>query len=151
MKIENIITAIEKIQSGANVPAKWGKTLKTRKGVTDKVEKVTVAHIRKGIDFSNLSSVKEGIANGERGEVQGLPWGEWVKFPVHISHKGNDYARLYPASFTNLVPKVKYFINGHEVSKAEAQALCLASEFPSRDEKPECFTVKAENLISIGE
>ena len=39
------------------------------------LEKVTNAVVRAGIDFANLTSVKEGIANGERGEVQSLPWG----------------------------------------------------------------------------
>ena len=120
------------------------------------LEKVTNAVVRAGIDFANLSSVKEGIENGERGEVQSLPWGEYLVFPYLIKHrsKGSDtdtiYVRLYP-SVAN-TPKVKYFVNGVSVAKEEFASYLTASEASKllhpEDNKPvECFTIKQENIL----
>jgi len=41
-------------------------------------------------------------------------------------------------------------LDGVETDKATIQPLCLASEFPVEKETPLCFTVKAENVISVG-
>jgi hypothetical protein len=145
-----IVSALKEWK-GTNLPARWRRTMKTRAAYKDFiVTKETEAHIRAGIDFSNLATVKAGIDNGERGEVQSLPWGEWAEFPFIISHKGKEYLRLYPASFDNLKPRVEYQINGKPASREEVQAICLASEFSANDEKPDCFTIKAESLVSIG-
>lgn len=109
--------------------------------------KVSSGVFRSGIDFANLSSVKDGIANGERGEVQSLPWGEWVSFPYIIAHKGEQYVRLYPSVGHKV--EVKHFVNGKEVSKEEFNSFLTPS-----DAKPsagvECFTIKASNIISVG-
>lgn len=113
------------------------------------LEKVTNAVVRAGIDFSNLTSVKEGIANNERGEVQSLPWGEWKHFPYVITHKEKEYIRLYPSAANT--PKVKYFVNDEEVDKNAFAAYLTNSEatkllYP--EEKPlECFTVSADNIL----
>lgn len=150
MKINEIIEVLKK-NAGCNIPAVWTRTLKSRKDMPI-VIKTTVAHVRGGIDFSNLASVKNAIANGEREEVQSLPWGIWACFPVHIEHNGNDYCRLYPASFDNLKPQVSYRLaeSGEIISREMAEQYCLASEFSKGDEKPDCFTLKAESLVSLG-
>jgi len=113
------------------------------------LEKVTNAVVRAGIDFANLSSVKEGIANGERGEVQSLPWGEWKQFPYVISHKDKEYIRLYPS--VGNIPKVKYFVNNAEVDKNTFASYLTPSEankLLNPEEKPlECFTVSADNIL----
>jgi len=113
------------------------------------LEKVTNAVVRAGIDFANLSSVKEGIANGERGEVQSLPWGEWKHFPYVISHKDKEYIRLYPS--VGNIPKVKYFVNGGEVDKTTFAGYLTPSEankLLNPEEKPiECFTVSDYNIL----
>jgi len=100
---------------------------------------------RAGIDYANLSSVREGIANGERGEVQTLPWGEWFAFPYVIRHKGGYYFRLYPVAGS--VPTVAYMVNGSEVSKEDWMAYLTPSERAKMEsgDRPDCFTVKAEN------
>jgi len=144
-------------KKGANLTASWGKTLKTRKGVEDKVEKMTKMVIRGGITYDNMGIVQEKREDGSLpSENAGLPWGEWAEFPYHITHKGTDYVRFYPASGINIAtgsdfyPEVTYLLNGNPVEKTVIEALCLASEFPKREEKPLCFTVKAENVISLG-
>jgi hypothetical protein len=135
-----------------HVPCVWEREMKTRKECKAKVTKRTEAYVRAGIDYANLASVKSGIASGERDEVQALPWGEWIQFPFIIGHKDREYVRVYPATFENLQKKisVQYFIDGREVSKADVEPLCLASEFREREEETLCFTLKAESILAIG-
>lgn len=138
MKIEEIKNAIS-TRKGSNVRAIWTKNLKTRKGVTDIVEKVTSLVVRGGIDYENLKAVQDGRENGSLpSENVGLPWGEWAEFPYHITHKGQEYARFYPASGNDIatgeafVPHVEYFLNGNPVEKKDIQEICLASEFSEK-------------------
>lgn len=157
MNIEKI-KGIVKPRKGANLSAVIRKDMKVRSSYRErKVEKVTKLVIRGGIDYDNMGVVKEGREDGTLPkENAGLPWGEWVEFPLHITHKGTDYVRFYPASGINLatgeefIPEVTYFLDGKEVEKSEIEPLCLASEFPKpKDEKPLCFTIKAENVVDI--
>ncbi len=155
MKIEEIIGAI-KPRKGANLSVVFDKTLKTRKGVSEKVTKVTRIIVRGGCEYDNLAVVQEGRESGELpAENAGLPWGEWAEFPLWITHKGTDYVRVYPASGVNIAtgepfkPEVTFYVDGVETPKAQVQALCLASEFPKRDSEPLCFTVKADNVREI--
>lgn len=153
MNAKNIIESLQN-RRGQHVRVSWRKQLETRKEVTDTVEKETTTFVRSGINFANLASVREGIANGERGEVQPLPtWCEWEQAPFILRHKSNgtQYVRLYPSTFNNLKPATRYFLNGVEVSAQDVQPLCLAKEFRDREETPACFMVKAESITTIGE
>lgn len=150
MNIQNIVSIVSS-HKGANLKATWEKPLKTRKGVSNNITKRTAIVVRGGVDYDNIGVVQEKRENGELpSENAGLPWGQWVNFPYHIEHKGTDYARFYPASGIKFTPHVQYFIDGVETDKATIQPLCLASEFPVRDEEPLCFTIKAENVVSLG-
>lgn len=115
-----------------------------------KLEKRIEGVFRAGIDFGNLSSVKKGIENGERGEVQPLPFGEWLKFPYLIQYKETQYIRLYPT--TNCVLKVQYLVNGVESTKENFLSFLTPSDKAKAEngEKPECITVKVSNLIKLG-
>ena len=149
MKIADI-TNLLFTRKGQNLSAIIGKELKTRKGVTDCVEKVTSIVIRAGIDYDNQALVKEGREDGSLpSENAGLPWGQWVNFPFHIEHKGTDYVRFYSASGLAFEPKVEYYLNGILSDKLTIQPLCLASEFPNRTEAPLAMTVKADNVKAI--
>ena len=117
------------------------------------LEKHTSAVCRAGINFANLSSVQQGIAEGTRGEVQELPFGTWLHFPYIIKHtpKGCDeeqhYVRLYP---TDSRCETVYFVNGEQVDKETYASYLTPSEAAkmSSGEKPECFTIKRENILS---
>jgi hypothetical protein len=111
------------------------------------LRKETTGVFRAGINFANLKSVREGIENNERGEVQPLPWGNWVRFPYLIEHNGANYLRLYPA--VNGKVTVKYLVNGQAVDKAVFNSYLTPSE-ANRTDPVECFTVKADNIVSIG-
>ncbi len=146
VEIKNILAT----RKGSNLHAIFGKEMKTRKGVENKVEKITSIVVRGGIDYDNQAVVKEGREDGTLPEENaGLPWGEWVEFPYHIQHKGTDYVRFYSASGLSFEPKVEYYLDGIQVDKATIQPLCLASEFPNRQDAPLAMTVKAENVKAI--
>ena len=150
MNVEKVIETLSN-HKGQNLSAVWTRPLKTRKGVEDTIIKTTCAVVRGGVDYDNLQSVKEGRADGTLPEEnEGLPWGEWVQFPIHIEHKGQDYIRLYPASGLSFTPQVHYLCNGKLAKKEDIQGLCLSSEFRVNDEKPKCFTLKAEAIITLG-
>jgi hypothetical protein len=110
------------------------------------LQKVTTGIFRAGINFSNLGSVKDAIANGERGAVQPLPWGEWVTFPYVIKHKESFYLRLYPAKGAKV--ETTYMVNGEITTKADFDSYLTPSDAKSPD-KFECFTVKCENVIAL--
>ena len=118
------------------------------KGV--RLEKVIEGTFRAGINFANLGSVKEGIANGERGEVQPLPWGVWLKFPYTISHKEEIYVRLYPTENCRL--KATYLVDGVEVDREKFLSYLTPSEQARANdgEKPECITIKKSNILKLG-
>jgi len=146
VEIKNILST----RKGQNLSAIIGKELKTRKGVTDCVEKVTSIVVRGGIDYDNQAVVQEGRENGTLPEENaGLPWGQWAEFPYHITHKEQDYVRFYSASGLAFEPKVEYYLNGVQVDKATIQPLCLASEFPNRQDAPLAMTIKADNVKAI--
>lgn len=111
------------------------------------LEKHTSAVCRAGINFANLSSVQIGIEEGTRGEVQELPWGKWKSFPYIIEHKDTEYVRLYP---TDTKSNTIYFVNGEPVDKDTFKSYLTPSEANkmSSGERPECFTVKRENILS---
>lgn len=118
------------------------------------LEKRTSAVCRAGINFANLSSVQQGIEEGTRGEVQELPWGQWKVdaegkslFPYLIEHNGNDYVRLYP---TDTRCNTIYLVSDQQVEKDVYAEYLTPSEKAKlySDEKPECFTIKKDNIIS---
>lgn len=82
------------------------KTAAAHKAVS--IIKTVEGIFRTGIDYANLGSVKSAIASGERGEVQGLNWGEWAVFPWIITHKDKEYLRLYPVE--SVTPLVNYVV-----------------------------------------
>lgn len=139
---------------GAFVSACWKSNPKPAaafKGTL--LEKHTSAVCRAGINFANLSSVKAGIASGERGEVQELPWGRWFVdsegknwFPHIIEHKESFYIRLYPVEGAK--SESLYFVGGREVSKELFDSYLTPSDAAKSTQTLTCFTIKAENVLS---
>lgn len=153
MKSQDIVAAIAS-KKGQHVQVVWQRDAKTKKGTAFRIEKRTCAWVRSGIDYSNLASVKAGIAAGERDEVQSLPdWCEWETFPFILRHKANgtEYVRLYPATLHNLqTPKVEWVMDGVVSTYADCEPYLLASEkTKDEDEKPACFSVKSDSILEI--
>lgn len=142
--VQNILNS-----KGQFVKALWKSNPKPSASFkTVELEKKTSAVVRAGINFANLSSVKVGIEEGTRGEVQELPWGTWLQFPYIIEHKDALYIRLYP---TDSKAHTSYYANGELVDKEKFASFLTPSEAKKllEGEKPECFTVKRDNIIGV--
>ena len=161
-KAKSLIESV-KTCKGQFIRAEYNTTVKTaakHKDVT--IIKTVQGVFKTGIDFSNLSSVKEGIASGERGEVQSLAWGEWAAFPWIITHKGAEYLRLYPVG--SVVPTTNYQVTrngGMEPKPAGVTHKEWIASFltpadankllnPEEREKPQCITKKIDDIHIIG-
>lgn len=159
MQATEIVKQLKEYRTAAHLPIVWRRNAKTKKDCTVHIEKRTCAYVRTGIDYANTKKVLEGIIAGEREEVGSLPWGHWRKgFENYIldhTPKGEtmpvEYIRLYPASFDNLKAKIvsEWLVNGVVSTFDDCKVHLLKSEFPT-DETPECFTVKARDIISVG-
>lgn len=125
------------------------RPLKVKKGKIEIMKRSTFV-CRVGVNYDNIATVKEDRANGDLpAENAGLPWGSWVPglFPYVIAHKGCHYFRCTSVKNDSSIPKVSYTRNGVEISKDEAKADALASEFYEKDS--EVFTVKVESILEI--
>jgi hypothetical protein len=111
------------------------------------LEKTTTGVFRSGVNFANLSSVKEGIANNERGEVQPLAWGEWVNFPFVIAHKGERFLRL--TTVNGAKSKSTFKVNGVEVTRDEFESFLVPSARSGAKAPTEVFNIRESNLVSF--
>jgi hypothetical protein len=124
------------------------RPLKVRKGKAEILKDSTFT-CRIGVNYDNIAAVKEGRADGSLpSENAGLPWGEWRVFPYVIAHKGAHYFRCTAVHNDNAIPTVRYTRNGVKITREEAQADALASEFENKEER-EVFTVKVESITEI--
>jgi hypothetical protein len=153
MKAQEIMDAL-KGKKGQHVQAVWQRVCKTSKKWDGLICKRTMAWVRSGISYANLQDIKDAIERGEREPVEGLPWGQWREGCANyiIDHNGQEYIRLYPATFDNLQNSVEYTLNGKPATYAECEPHLLASEkHKPEDERPACFTVKADSVLTIGD
>lgn len=148
MNINEITKIIDSVGGGQFHSVKWEKTLKTRKGIADKITKESQAILRLGVSYDNKKAVQMKRENGELPkENQGLPYGEWERFPYLIKHNGGYQLRVTTAENTTF--KTKYYLNGEEVSKEDIEKLVLASEVKPSDRKIDVFNIKIENIKAI--
>ena len=154
MKIQEII---EKIQDkkGASLNVQIVSQVETLAAHREKlVEKITRLTIVSGIAFGNRKDIKDAIAAGERGEVQPLAWGAWQQFPFHISHKGQDYIRLFLPSKEQQAAgfirptMVQFRIDGRTATREEAIEIC-GSKAAARANEQGVMTVKASGVSFV--
>jgi len=142
-------------RKGQHVLAVWQRVAKTFKDCPMLITKRTSAWVRAGIAYANLAVVKEGIASGERGEVEEIKWAEWIQYPFILRHKAThkEYVRLYPAVFDNLkTPSVEWAIDGKPAAYEQVEPYLLASEKrKDNEDRPLCFTLCADDVIALHE
>ena len=146
----NAVEVMQALQgkSGQFTRISYQRPCKTRKGVSSLVAKRVVCVVRSGIDYSKLKPVQTAIANGERGQVEPLPWGQWRVFPYIIDHNGKEYVRLYHSPNATQKPSVEWTINGKPATLEQVTPLVPKSELPP-DEQPMCFTITAEHILPM--
>jgi hypothetical protein len=71
-------------------------------------------------------------------------------FPYIIEHKEAEYIRLYP---TDSKCETLYFVNGESTNRDTFASYLTPSDAAkmTSGEKPECFTIKRENIIATEE
>lgn len=109
--------------------------------------RTTTSVVRLGIDYANLHSIKESIANNERGPVGSLFVGNWIFFPFVIkSNTGKHLFRIYQniASKLNTV----FYVNGKIVDESEYVKYLTPSDRKTLENRHNrvCFSVNIENL-----
>ena len=146
-------------RKGQIVSVSWSSAIKTPKGSNVNVQKHVTTQARAGVNYDNMKDV---IAKRESGELPaenaGLPWGKWATlggvslFPHVIAHtpKGETEEKHYLrfATLPGARMDVTYSIDGKPATKAEAQAVTLASAW-SEDKVRDVFTVTASNIHAI--
>ena len=149
---------------GKFVKCKWRSNPKGAAAFKDVLlEKHTTAVIQAGVNYANLSSVKQGIEDGTRFDVQSLPLGEWYIdsenknwFPYLILHKEELYLRLTVSKAFNHIPKSEFYVNGVQSTKQEFATYLTPSESkklldPVADDISPVFNIKLNNLLDIPE
>lgn len=155
MKEQNVYEALRGYQKGAFVRVRWKSQLgsSAAKKAGYDIQKVTETTGRIGIHYKNIASVKARKEQEEPSEKQYTVWFKHVEGHPEIVEHLKDASKRYLQIFStvNSYPKVKYFINGEEISKKELEAtgLCTKSDLTSSS-KSEMFNIPLENLISIG-
>jgi hypothetical protein len=110
--------------------------------------KETTGIFRTGINYANLSPVKDAVEAGERGEVGSLPWGSWAVFPLVIVNGEKEYLRITTSPFHR--PTVRYSVDGVEVSKEHFESNLPASKRSKPEDKPTLiFNIEAGNLVGV--
>jgi len=117
-------------------------TSEVRPAAAHKAHRLTkrvTATVMTGVEYRNLS------VNNDR-ETGSLPWGEWAKYPYIITHKGEDYARLYTIDGT---VKAAYFVDGREVKRTDFEALLTPSARDAKRPHGGTITVRLDNLTIL--
>ena len=134
-------------RKGQLVTVKTQRPMKVRKG-QEPVVKHSEFQCRVGVNYDNIAAVKEKRAEGQLpAENQGLPWGEWVEFPYVIHHKGEYYVRCTVVR-NNFRKAPTFTVHGVEITKEEAQVMCLASEFREGDDN-DVFNIKVSSIVDV--
>lgn len=103
---------------------------------------------RVGVDYDNMASVIEKREDGTLPATNaGLPYGEWVVFPILIAHKGAEQVRFSAVNSTVKYPPRYLRADGTEIAASEVEPHALAKEFAERDPL-DCFNVKLENIVA---
>lgn len=134
-------------RKGQIVTIETERKMKTRKGQPE-IIKHSEFQCRAGVNYDNIQAVKDGRADGSKpAENAGLPWGEWVAFPYIIEHKGEFYFRCTTVN-NGFRCSPRYTIGGVEITKEEAEARCVASEFRDGDAS-EVFNIRVSSIRSV--
>ena len=151
MKRNEITAKLQTIRNGAYTNITFISDVCSNKDYKDrKVQKIVSAVVRLGVQYSHIqveeiqSRQKDGLSTEEK-----LPWGEWdIDCPYLISHKDNYYLRCTVSRSPNHHRKVRYLVDGVEVTKEEAMLYTRPSEWNKKEEY--VYNPKIDNILSLG-
>ena len=140
MLLNELIEKLSSIKKGTYTKAQWQST-KVINGIL--LEKVSSGVVKVGIKYANIKKEKDTTTRQFNGH--------YIVDNVIIESqdkKGNTThnVRLYPSKCTRVV----YYYGGVEYSKQELIEMGVLETPKPRTSEMLCFTVKLENLISLG-
>lgn len=160
MTEQSVYEALRGYQKGSYIRLGWKSTLgsSAAKKAGYDIQKQTETTGRIGIHYGNIASVKARKAEQEQQpEEEKKTYTVWFKHveghPEIVEHL-KDATKRYLQIFAVkpfAYPKVKYFLNGVEISKQDLEntGLCTKSDLaPSSGS--ELFNIPLENLLFIG-
>ena len=117
-----------------------------------KLEKITTTTARFGVNYNNIKAVKE---QREQDRINGIErqqkasWWTWkdknlIKQNIN---NGNEYLTLTTSKKTK--PKVKYLLNGQEISKKDLQDKNLVVNSYWNKTEIQQYDININNIISI--
>ena len=149
--LETVRTALDNAPKGANITLEWERDVETLKAHSDlNIRKHVVMVGRVEINYENLKAVKEKRANGELPPEPKSPWfyhDENTKGIIYNKRTDAPYVQLFNGTDSRHVPKVKFTLDGKEISKEEISTFITAKE--RKSEKGDVFCCKLENMIAI--
>ena len=148
MQTQTEMLALLMSRKGQIVTVKTQRPVKMKKG-QPLVFKASEFQCRVGVNYDNITVVKEGRATGELpAENAGLPWGEWLEFPYTIGHKGETYVRCTLLNNGFRRAPVFTLADGTVVDRETVRAGALASEFKDGDDSV-VFNIKVSSLVEV--
>lgn len=135
---------------GQVVSLQIGRPAKMRQKVeSNQVYKFSKLVCRVGVDYSNITAVKEKQSNGTLpSETQPRAWGTYVVFPYVISHRDQLYFHFSTFPSNNKA-EVVWVRDNKEISIEEVKRVCLASETAERETSLDCFDLAVEHILEI--
>lgn len=157
MTEQSVYEALKGYQKGTYVRIGWesqlGSAAAKKAGLL--IRKVTETTGRIGIHYQNIASVQVRKAEQEQQNMK--PYTVWFKHveghPEIIEHL-KDATKRYLQIFAVkpfAYPKIKYFLNGIEISKQDLEntGYCTKSDLTSNSDS-EVFNIPIGNLLFIG-
>lgn len=156
MTEQKIRNALSNYKSGRLIRCGWqsdiGNARSRKEGVV--ITKQSEATVRLGINYSNIKAVK--LARAEKGEEVVSTKRVWFRHvedvPAIVQHLDNaekKYLCMYPISKGGN-PRVKYFLNGKEISREALQATGYVNPSEWNKTATNMFTIPLENINFIG-
>jgi len=141
---------VDTLKKGTIRTITYTRPMKTRKGVTDVIEKTTTMQVRTGVRYDSMKAVKEARADGSIPEQnQGLAASlEWIDNNF-IKNTKTGAVMLRVAYANGNKTTTEYRKNGQIVEKTDIAPLCLASETKHSDSAPTVFNIGVDKIISI--
>ncbi len=121
------------------------------------IEKVTEGVVRFGIDYYNTSTYKNKIIDSNKepnrngSQYDNLVSG-YEDLLVETNRNGvvSHKIKMYASKSDSLRMASKWYLNGVEVDKSALEGIMKAESKPKNEDDFITFTIKAQNLISIG-
>ncbi|MBP3708303.1 MAG: hypothetical protein J6J36_06825 [Clostridia bacterium] len=156
MKYEEILQELKTRKKGTIISIEY-KSNPTLNAVAKKsgilLEKYTITTGRFGVNYSNIKAVKEQRELDKQNGVVRQPktiWWNWLENNTIKEHttNGNKYLTITTSKLAK--PKVKYVLNGKEISKEDLQKQNIViNSYWSEKEPIQQYDININNIISI--